>query len=313
MIVALGAAWAAALLSLASPAILQRITPSMTPRTAVACWLISLGSAVVLAGVAVTAALWPGHAPGVGVAEAAMLCLTRVVHSVPHWLADPLTVAALAGVVGLSYRVALSARRHTRAGARVRAYHRDVVSVVARRGDEDMPVMWLDHPKPMAYSVDGRPGMVVATEGLARKLNDGQRQAVLAHELAHLRGGHHRLIRGCEVLAAAMPWIPLFADAPKAVAALAEFAADDCAAAATSPATIRSALCAVAATTGTEPASTLSLAGQVLQQRLQRLESSNPPRRSSRWVLMGLSPIVAAVAAPAGLLTCAVVACVVMS
>lgn len=312
MIVALGAAWAAALLCLAAPCVLQRITPTMTPRAAVASWLICLCSAVGLAGAAVVAALWPGHAPGVVVAEAAAQCLTRVVHSVPGWLADPLTVVVLIVVAGLGIRVAASARRHARAGARVRAYHRDVVSVVARRGGEDVPVMWLDHPKPMAYSVDGRPGMIVATEGLASKLNDGERRAVLAHEYAHLRGGHHRLIRSCEVLAAALPWIPLFASAPKAVAALAEFAADDSAAAATSPATIRSALCVVAASTSSEPSATLSLGGQVLQQRLRRLERSKLPRRSSRWMAMGVSPIVAATAAPAGMLACAAIACLVM-
>ncbi|SFM75398.1 Antirepressor regulating drug resistance, predicted signal transduction N-terminal membrane component [Nocardia asteroides] len=173
--------------------------------------------------------------------------------------------------------------------------------------------MWLDHPKPMAYSVDGRPGMVVATEGLARKLNDGQRRAVLAHEYAHLRGGHHRLIRGCEVLAAALPWIPLFASAPKAVAALAEFAADDSAAATTSPATIRSALCAVAETTGGQQSATLSLGGQVLQQRLQRLEPSTQPQRSSRWIAVSLYPVLAATAAPTGVLACAAAACLLVS
>lgn len=313
MIISLGAAWAAALLSLGAPGILGRITPSMTPRTAVACWLISLCAAIALASTAVITAIWPGHAPGVGVAETAALCLTRAVHSVPGWSAFPLTALALALVVGIASRIAMSARRHARAGARVRDYHRDVVSLVARRGSEDVPVMWLDHPKPMAYSVDGRPGMVVATEGLARKLDESQRQAVLAHELAHLRGGHHRLIRGCEILAAALPWIPLFASAPKAVAALAEFAADDCAAAATSPATIRSALCAVAATSSGEPSATLSLAGQVLQQRLQRLETASRPRRTALWITVPLSPVVAAAAAASGLLMCAALACLVMS
>ncbi|MGW4632872.1 M56 family metallopeptidase [Nocardia sp. NPDC004415] len=313
MIVALGAAWATALLAVAAPAVLRRITPSMTPRVAVACWLTSLSSVILLAGTAVIAAIWPGHAPGVDVAETAMLCLTRVVHSVPDWMSAPLTGVTLAAVLGIASRIAMSARRHARAGARVRDYHRDVVSMVARRGrgSEEVPVMWLDHPKPMAYSVDGRPGMVVATEGLAQKLNESQRQAVLAHELAHLRGRHHRLIRGCEVLAAALPWIPLFANAPKEVAALAEFAADDCAAAATSPATIRSALCAVAATTGDEPSARLSLGGQVLQQRLRRLDDVSRSRRSSRWLAVVLSPILAV--APAGVLACAAVACLVTS
>ncbi|WP_243749901.1 M56 family metallopeptidase [Nocardia ignorata] len=281
----------------------------MTPRAAVAAWLICLFSVVALAGTAVTAAVWPGHAPGVGVAEAATQCLTRVVHSVPGWMVDPLTGVVVVVVVSLGIRVAASARRHARAGARVRAYHRDVVSVVARRGGEEVPVMWLDHPKPMAYSVDGRPGMVVATEGLANTLNDGERRAVLAHEYAHLRGGHHRLIRSCEVLAAALPWIPLFAKAPRAVAALAEFAADDSAATATSPATIRSALCIVAASTSNQPSATLSLGGQVLQQRLHRLNGSNPPRRSSRWIAVGFSSVFAATAAPAGMLACAAIAC----
>ncbi|WP_446224763.1 M56 family metallopeptidase [Nocardia sp. IBHARD005] len=312
MIIALGAMWAAAILALAAPALLHRITPSMNPRAALGCWQACLAAVLGRGAVAVIAGVWPGHAPGVGLAEAASRCLTQVVHAVPSWVTDLLTATGLMVVAGLVIRVATSARRHARAGARVRAYHRDVVSVVARPGTEEVPVMWLDHPKPMAYSVDGRPGMVVATEGLARKLNDSQRRAVLAHEYAHLRGGHHRLIRGCEVLAAALPWIPLFAGAPKAVAALAEFAADDSAAAATSPATIRSALCAVAATTG-EPSATLSLGGQVLQQRLRRLEPSTPPRRSSRWRAMSLYLVLAATAPPTGILACAAAACLLVS
>ncbi|XGU21755.1 M48 family metalloprotease [Rhodococcus sp. 3Y1] len=66
----------------------------------------------------------------------------------------------------------------------------------------------------MAYSVAGKPGFVVATQGLSSALSGGERDAVLAHERAHLSGGHHRIVGACEVLAAVLPRVPLFAAAP---------------------------------------------------------------------------------------------------
>src|SRR3546814_7035003 len=97
----------------------------------------------------------------------------------------------------------------------------------------------------MAYSVAGKPGFVVAPQGLSSALSGGERDAVLAHERAHLSGGHHRIVGACEVLAAVLPRVPLFAAAPAAVGAIVELSADRHAARVTSPAAVRSALAVV--------------------------------------------------------------------
>lgn len=49
----------------------------------------------------------------------------------------------------------------------------------------------LPEPEPDAYALPGRPGRVVATDGLLRALSPQARRLVLAHERAHLDRGHH--------------------------------------------------------------------------------------------------------------------------
>jgi Zn-dependent protease with chaperone function len=58
--------------------------------------------------------------------------------------------------------------------------------------------------RPIAYTVGGRAGGVVVSRGLLTSLDDGERDAVLAHELAHLRLRHHRLLRFAQVVSAAL-------------------------------------------------------------------------------------------------------------
>jgi Zn-dependent protease with chaperone function len=64
--------------------------------------------------------------------------------------------------------------------------------------------------RPFAYSLGGRVGGVVVSRGLLALLDGDERHAVLAHELAHLRLRHHRLLRFAQVVSAALggaaPW-----------------------------------------------------------------------------------------------------------
>jgi Zn-dependent protease with chaperone function len=64
--------------------------------------------------------------------------------------------------------------------------------------------------RPFAYSLGGRAGGVVVSRGLLALLDGDERDAVLAHELAHLRLRHHRLLRFAQVVSAALggaaPW-----------------------------------------------------------------------------------------------------------
>ena len=115
-------------------------------------------------------------------------------HGTSSWVGELITGTAVAVVGVIAVRIVLAGRKQAREHARVRDFHRDVLSIVARRDNSESDVLWLDHPLPMAYSVAGKPGFVVATQGLSSALSGGERDAVLAHERAHLSGGHHRIV-----------------------------------------------------------------------------------------------------------------------
>ena len=57
----------------------------------------------------------------------------------------------------------------------------------------------------LAYAVPGRPGHVVVSAGMLDALDDDEYTALLAHERAHLDGGHHRFVLIGNVAAAAFP------------------------------------------------------------------------------------------------------------
>ena len=59
--------------------------------------------------------------------------------------------------------------------------------------------------EPDAYAMPGRPGRVIATQGLLRALSPQSRQLVLAHEQAHLDAGHHWHLAATALAAAVNP------------------------------------------------------------------------------------------------------------
>ncbi|WP_182262332.1 M56 family metallopeptidase [Rhodococcus sp. UFZ-B548] len=268
------------------PRALRAVSSTLSPTVLLAAWLGSMASALYLALSAVLVLVWPSHAPVDGIAR----CFSAFAHGTSSWVGELITGTAV-GVVGLiAVRIVLAGRKQAREHARVRDFHRDVLSIVARRDNSESDVLWLDHPLPMAYSVAGKPGFVVATQGLSSALTGGERDAVLAHERAHLSGGHHRIVGACEVLAAVLPGVPLFAAAPAAVGAIVELSADRHAARVTSPAAVRSALAVVSKSPLPQPDWSLGDRGGATAVRLRSLVDGDvaSPRR----------------------LTCAVAACV---
>lgn len=105
---------------------------------------------------------------------------------------------------------------------------------------------------PLAVALRGRPATIIVSSGLLATLSEEQLDAVLAHELAHLRRGHGRLVRIAEVLDAIIP--RRWRDAPSApgrpVRLLVELVADDDAAAAVGAGSLDAALGALHAATG---------------------------------------------------------------
>ncbi|MBY6438468.1 M56 family metallopeptidase [Rhodococcus kroppenstedtii] len=236
---------AAALISLAAPPLLRVLSRAgLPPDAGIAAWLGSMCGALFFPASAVLVSFWPAHAPAESAVEAVARCWSVLSHDAETWLT--VTVCAILSV-GLGAAVARGAvfgHRSGRRNSRLRARHRALMSVVAR---SEGGVMWLDHPIPLAYSISGRPGLVVATDGLAARLSSSECQAVLAHERAHLKGGHHRILAFCAVMAATLPRLPLFAAAPPAVGVLVELTADQHAARATSADAVRTALVAMTA------------------------------------------------------------------
>ncbi|MER6976773.1 M56 family metallopeptidase, partial [Streptomyces carpinensis] len=77
----------------------------------------------------------------------------------------------------------------------------------ARRECADLPgeieLAVVDDDTPLAFALPGAPGRIVVSRGMLRCLGNDEREALLAHERAHLRGRHH-LFQGLWRLTAAL-------------------------------------------------------------------------------------------------------------
>ncbi|NJP35808.1 M56 family metallopeptidase [Micromonospora thermarum] len=231
---------------------------------------------------------------------------TRWMENLAHdcWLAvrharlpgDDGLLGALAAllVVVLAARIAALSVRRWRGQREFRRAHQDLLTLLGAANDPGADrVLRVPHAEPLAYCVGGRPGLVVLSSGIDR-LAPAQRAAVLAHERAHLRGRHHLIVAAAEVLAGALPWVPLARQAPDAVRLLVELSADAEAARACGTTAVRGAL--IALTGAPHPALALPMAGAQVMTRLRHLGAAAPRRRVSARVLL---PLIA-LATPAG-------------
>ena len=277
-------------------------------RIAVAALLLLLAAAVPAAGAPwLSRAAWPLHAPRAGIAAwlacslsvVGSLALAGLVLAIPcvQLGADPamlraclsllraqyaspagavagvaggLLAAAVAGRVAWVYGSAAAAARHRR------ATHDDVLAVIGKPGPA-ADVRIIDGDRPAVYCLPGR-RRVVLTTGALSCLDDGELDAVLAHERAHLSGRHHLVLALAAALQRAFPAVGFFAIAARQVAYLVEIAADDAAVRRAPRLTVASALLAVAA--AGIPAGSLGAGGSAAAERIQRL--INPPPQDSR-------------------------------
>jgi len=107
-------------------------------------------------------------------------------HPISLWLGLLAATLLVAGTV----RAAVTLHRHRRNDARWRS---------------TCGVEIVDSLEPIAFAIPGRPGTVVVSTAMLAALNRGERDALLAHEHAHLRWKHHRYIRATETAAAFLP------------------------------------------------------------------------------------------------------------
>lgn len=67
------------------------------------------------------------------------------------------------------------------------------------------PLVVLEDPSPEAFTLPGLPGRIVVSTGMLTALDPAERQVLLAHERAHLRGHHYLFIAAAQLAAAANP------------------------------------------------------------------------------------------------------------
>ncbi|WP_269857857.1 M56 family metallopeptidase [Streptomyces sp. RPT161] len=187
------AVWAPLLAPLLAVPAARRLADVLAPRTA----------ALLLAATAAMLALL--STGSLALLTAAGLLRLPVIAALGHMSAPlmrrsnpiylPIGALAALALAVAAYAVCRAARRHRTDLLRA-------ASTAERHGGAgDLTV--LPDPGADAYALPGRPGRVVVTAGMLRKLDAREREVLLAHERAHLRGRHHLLII-CADLAACL-------------------------------------------------------------------------------------------------------------
>jgi len=277
------------------PVVLHRMDLSRRdPLLLIVAWLVSIAGVLFSTVSGVVLLLLPGHGPGAPLLAAVHQCWSAIQHG------SPPRVEEIIGLLGVVLTVAFAARlvvvsvRGFRKRCRKRAESLEVLRFVARPTSDPSDILWLAHDEPLAFSMAGRPGTVVATEGLTRHLDPGAVAAVLAHERAHLAGRHHLLVATADAVRATLPFVPLFRQAPRAIRDLVELAADVVAARECGSRALRTALLGV--TGHGAPSTSLAMAQDAVALRLARLRhGARPPGGLRRAVSCGLAGVTAAV------------------
>lgn len=152
-------------------------------------------------------------------------------------------------------------------------------------GNTELAVV--DDDVPLAFALPGAPGRIVVSRGMLRCLDGHEREALLAHERAHLRGRHH-LFQSLWRLTAALN--PLLRPLAVAGGFVLERWADEEAAERVGDRTVvahavgRAAL----ASAGASRPFALAVTGGAVPQRVRALLAPPPARRSLPFVAGGL-------------------------
>ncbi|WP_277670629.1 M56 family metallopeptidase [Saccharomonospora viridis] len=261
MTLALGLLVAAVVLGVGAPAVLCAVLTRVRPGLLLAGWVSSV---VLMLATGFASALLFALPRGagldgfIGMADSC-LNVVRGGEVVGEHLVRVGVAAVLFGLLGWTLLVAMSMLVRYR---RWRREHLRLLRVVCRC---EGSVLWIEGPDPVAYSVGGRGGAVVATSGV-RRLSDRERSAVLAHEHAHLRGRHHALVLVADMVAKALPFVPLCRRAPGHLRVLVELAADAAAARRHGPDSVRAALLSV--TSAGTPSAALAMSRDAVELRL---------------------------------------------
>ena len=147
----------------------------------------------------------------------------------------------------------------------------------------DLELAVLDDEVARAFALPGAPGRIVVSKGMLRCLGHAEREALLAHERAHLRGRHHHFQTVFRLAAAANPLLRPLAEAGGFVL---ERWADEEAAVRVGSRTVvaRAVGRAVLAAAGTSRPAALAATGGAVPERVRALLAPPPPRRTPTFV-----------------------------
>jgi Zn-dependent protease with chaperone function len=287
------------------PAPLARLTASgASARLGLTAWLIALASVLCCLVAAiqflVRAAIagWPVLAEVFCRSVAGHACAPVVYRGAIFEI--PLAAVALGAALTSALLTWRYGRRVQQTQRRTHA-HAEAARITGRRIPSASGTVVLDVAQPAAYCVPGRPATIVLTTGALALLDPAQLTAVIAHEKAHLAGGHHLLVTLTRALSAIFPGVPLFSRGAAEVARLTEMRADDAAARLSG----RPVLVAALLTMGTGaavPALALGATGCDVAARVQRLLKPAPRGQHLRNRL-ALITVILLLTVAAGLLT----------
>ncbi|OIK00742.1 peptidase M48 Ste24p [Streptomyces sp. MUSC 14] len=145
-------------------------------------------------------------------------------------------------------------------------------------GDGELAVV--DTDAPQAFALPGAPGRIVVSRGMLRCLDDAEREALLAHERAHLRRRHHLFQAVWRLAAAVNPLLRPLADAGGYV--LERWADEEAATHVGSRRVVARAVgrAALASSSRTSAPPALAVTGGAVPQRVRALLGPPPPRRT---------------------------------
>lgn len=281
MILAFWLLLAAAVVAMTAPLLLERASATRSPMAGIVAWQVSSWSVLVSIGLAAALVAAPplvhlGHLPR-ALAPCRVLLRQFAVPSSPvlHLFAALLLAGVTARLATCAVLASLDNRRR-------RARHRTLVRLVGYL-DPDLGVHVIDGATAVVYCLPGCGGTVVFTSSALDRLSVAQCRAVLAHELAHLRGRHHLLVAWGSVLAVAFPRVRLFRQASEQTARLIEMRADDVASRDHGSRSVAEALCALSdvASPAAAMAATAVGAAQRVERLLTRTDACAPSRIDS--------------------------------
>jgi len=211
------------------------------------------------------------------------------------------TAGVLVGVVlvGAVVRCGVLLGHDLWTARRDRRRQRRMLRLVARP-DLTLDALVLDHHAVAAYCLPGSGGKVVFTTAALSALGTRERQAVLAHERAHLRQHHHLVLAAAHALQRGFPGAPLLRTAAVEIGVLVEMVADDSSARRCDRPAVASALQALQKLQAPSRAGLLPVSGEAPRtapgptsrsaplRRVQRLLSPAQPARGVVLVARGV-------------------------